>query len=332
MSLYSRITNNNIGPNPLREYNLLYEGFKLRSFQGYSGFSIHFDSERRELNIQWKGSDLPYRENEYFLKETQILYIPIEVELINFIRTQYQIPDAELITVNIGNIQDFNTGFDILKRYKIMVLLVGDISTDIEHREVKTIRNVKFNFPDTWIIRDFYNKNIKNNPFLDRTCNCFSFNYSTTFKLVCDSNIRFENCQFINNGYDQITFGVNMLGLLESLKSGYHPWAWELYHLVPVTDKNNHVVQSILDGNNIIGGKVKYKDTLLDILFDFNMDYATCGDEEKKMLEMINDNPVLRKFAQSEVTTRLFLNSSTGIYCIVQWYSEDRFSGIKKCY
>ena len=331
MALYSRITNTNVGPNPLREYNFLFEGFKPGFFRGYSGFSIHFDKERHELNIRWKGSDVPYSDDEYFLTKTNILYIPIEVELINFIRNQYQIPDNEIINVNIGNIQDFNTGFDILKRYKVMILLVGDISTDIEHREVKILKNIKFNFPDTWIIREFYNKNIKTNQFLDRNCNCFSSNFSTTFKLVCDSNIRFENCQFINNGYDQLTFGVNMLGLLESLKSGYHAWVWELDHLVPITDKNNHVVQSILDGNNKIGEKVKYKDTILDILFNFDMGYSASW-SEKEMLEMINDNPVLKKFAQSEVTTRLFLNSSTGLYCIVHWYSEDRFSGIKKCF
>ncbi len=69
----------------------------------------------------------------------------------------------------------------------------------------------------------------------------------------------------------------------------------------------------------------QYKGYHIDILFNLIWVTPQVG---LRNVEMINDNPVLRKF-HTRGNHWLFLNSSTGLYCIVQWYSEDRFSGIK---
>lgn len=335
MALYSRITNSNVGPNPLREYNLIFECYKPRYFKGYSGFSVDFDINTRTLNIRWKNSDLPGIYNT--LTGYHFLYIPIDVEMFDFIRTKYNLLPSETITVNIGNKEDYNgTNFDIMCRYKIMVLLVGEIgSDDIENDiSIKTIHNVKFNFPDTTVfVRDYYSKHIKVHRSFDRNCDSFLRNYTTCFKLVCDSNIRFENCKFVNNGYDQILFGVNMRSLLQKMKEGLAIWALDFYELLPVTDEKNYVCQSLLDGNNIFGGShQKNRDVLLDLWVHFDFNYDEIRSEEKRMVEALNNNQVLQKFTKLYTNNRVFLNSNLGLYQAIRWSYEDAFTGLKYIY
>lgn len=333
-ALYSRITNTNIPikQDYLREYNLIFECYKPRYFKGYSGFSVNFDLESRTLNIRWCGTDLPGIYNH--LNGYHFLYIPIEVEIFDFIRTKYNLPSSETITVNIGDVEDYNINFDIMCRYKIMVLLVGDVGPDIENGvPIKTIHNVTFNFPDTIFVKEYYNKNIKVHRPFDRNCDCFLRNYTTCFKLVCDSNIRFENCKFEQNGYDQILFGVNMKSLLQKMKEGLAIWALDFYELLPVTDEKNYVCQSLLDGNNIIGGSHQgNRDILLDLWVRFNFNYDEIRSEEKRILEALNNNPVLRKFTTLYSNNRVFLDSNLGLYHVFKWSYDDKFTGLKYIY
>lgn len=341
-SIISNIKNLNNGILPksdfLAEYNYLFERYKHWTFKKYQGFSLDFDVSTNTLNIWWEGHQVPPidLQDEYAASQSHFLYIPIEVEIFNFIRHKYNIPQDTYLTVNIGNYKKYfdNEWYDTLVRYKIVVLLVGDINYDGRTPEIKEVKNIKFNFPDTWLTREFYNKNIKTNQFLDRTYRCFSQNYTTTFKLIIDSNIRFENCYFLYSGYDQITFGVDMSKYLYLMKQYYKVWALEYDCLIPITEESNYAAQSLVTGNNVMGSSGSRADTLLDMLFKFDLPESIgCIINEKEVLELINNNPVLRKLAVSNTSNRLFLYSNLiGLIQVVKWYSEDKFSGIKRLF